>query len=243
MWSDENTAWLAKFYPGLKPTGARTLEGPLSFQMLHLEGAHYIRPASDFVAANSGRGIYLCDTYQIKVAFHTGLDFPLVYETAGRIAAIAARDGKISADLHIYNITGALCLASAMELERAFQDGFSLPIFIDEFVVPYMFAQSYYQTHGAWLWGELGHGYKGLLEWLGRLVDYDGEDVVATYRALMAQPDALEARELLQKRCRGHKPCPCGSGRKVRDCCPELKTAIARLRGARSRGGLPEQAI
>lgn len=240
MWKDEDKAWLAEFYPGLKPTGARTLEGSLSFQMLHLDGAHYIRPASDFVAANNGKGIYLCDTYQIKIEFHADLYLPLVYETAGRIAAVAARDGKLTADLHIYNDTGALCLASAMELERTFQSGFSLPTFIDEFVVPYLFAQSYYAAHRVWLWGELGHGYKGLLQWLGRLNDYDDEDVAATYRALMAQQDAEEAKELLEKRCRGHKPCPCGSGRKARDCCPELKNAIARIRVVKSRGELED---
>lgn len=236
MWSDKDKAWLTEFYPGLKPTGADTLEGSLSLQMLHLDGAHYIRPTSDFVAASSGKGIYLCDTYQIKVEFHTNLACPLVYETAGRIAAIAARDGKITADLHIYNDTGALCLASAMELERAFQDGFSLPTFIDEFVVPYLFAQSYYAMHEVWPWGELSHGYKGLLQWLGRLNDYGDEDIMATYRTLMAQQDAGQAKELLQKRCRGHEPCPCGSGSKTRDCCPDLKYALARLRGAISRG-------
>jgi len=239
MWKDEDKTWLAKFYPSLKPTGARTLEGSLSFQMLHLEVVHYIRPASDFVAANSDRGAYLCDTYQIKVEFHDGLDFPLVYETAGRIAAIAARDGKITADLHLYSDTGALCLASAMEMERAFEKGFSLSILIDEFVVPYLFAQSYYAAYGVWLWGELSHGYKGLLQWLGRLNDYDDNDIAATYRVLVAQQDAEQAKELLQKRCRGHRPCPCGSGRKARDCCPELKNAISRLRGAKSRGILP----
>lgn len=236
MWSEEDRAWLAGHYPSLKPTGVRTLEGSLSFQMLHLNGAHYVRPASDFVAANSSKGIYLCDTYEIKIEFHAGLGVPLVYETAGRIAAVAARDGKITADLHIYNDTGALCLASAMELERAFQDGFSLPVLIDEFVVPYLFAQSYYAAHGEWLWGELDHGYKGLLQWLGRLDDYNDDDISATYRTLMAQADAESAKKLLQERCRGHKPCPCGSGRKNRDCCPELKAAISRIRNAKNRG-------
>lgn len=236
MWSEEDKTWLARHYPGMKPTGEHTLEGSLSFQMLHLNGTHYVRPASDFVAANSSKGIYLCDTYQIKIEFHADLNFPLVYETAGRIAAVAARDGKITADLHIYNDTGALCLASAMELERAFYDGFSLPVLLDEFVVPYLFAQSYYATHGVWLWGELDHGYKGLLQWLGRLNDYDDEDISATYRTLMAQADAEQAKKLLQERCRGHKPCPCGSGRKNRDCCPELKAAIARIRNAKNRG-------
>lgn len=232
MWSDEDIAWLAEFYPSLKPTSARTLEGSLPFQMLHLEGAHYIRPASDFVAANSDRGTYICDTYQIKIESRAPLTLPLVFETAGRITAVAARDSKTTADLHMYSSTGALCLASSMELERAFQDGFSLPVLMDEFVVPYLFAQSYYEAHGIWLWGELAHGYKGLLQWLGRLGDYDDEDVASTYRTLMAQPDAEQARELLKERCRGHKPCPCGSGRKARDCCPDMRRGIAIIRGA-----------
>src|SRR5258708_8068838 len=141
MWSDEDRAWLARYYPGMKPAEPRTLEGSLSFQMLHLGGSHYIRPASDFIAANSSKGVYLCDTYQIKIEWVADLALPLAYETAGRITAVAARTGKSTADLHLYNDTGALCLASAMELEHVFEDGFRLSVLVDELVVPYLFAQ------------------------------------------------------------------------------------------------------
>lgn len=126
-----------------------------------------------------------------------------------------------------------------MDLERAFRDGFSMSVYIDEFVVPYLFAQTYYATHQTWPWGELRHEYKGLLQWLGRQNDYDDQDVASTYRALMTQEDVEDIKKLLQKRCRGHKACPCGSDRKARDCCPDIKAAISRIRISLNRGLLP----
>lgn len=235
MWSDEDEAWLKTYYPGLKIKDPRTIEGQLSFQMLHSEGTHYVRPSSDLIATHSD-AVYLCDSYRVRIVLNNNSLIPATYEVDGRIIGVAARLGKAPIDLHLYDATGALCLASDMEFERTFNGTFSLPTFIDEFVVPYFFAQSYYELHEKWLWGELGHGYKGLLQWLGRTDDYSDEDIQTTYRTLMAQEDAKIATRLLKERCRSHKPCPCGSGFKTRDCCPDIKEAIARLRAGLHRG-------
>jgi hypothetical protein len=236
MWSAEDLAWLTEHYPGLKPIDDGNLEGSLSFQALYLDGQIHVRPSAEFIAAHSGKATYLCDTYKIRVVPTPDGICPSVYEIGGRIEAVAKRKDKQIIDLHVYPQVGALCLASSMQLGRAFAKKFSLQVFLDEFVVPFLFAQSHYALHDEWLWGELSHGYIGLLEWLGRRDSYGDRDIVGTYYALMKSDDRERAHALLAQRCRGHKPCPCGSGRKARDCCPELISAISRLRGAMSRG-------
>lgn len=211
----------------------------MSFQAMYLDGQVYVRPTADFVANNSTKGVYICDTYRLRMTFPSDSLCPLVYEIGGKIMATAMRKGKAPVDLHTYSGDGGLCLASTMELGRTFADGFSLPVFVDEFVVPFLFAQSNYALHDTWLWGELSHGAVGLIQWLGRQDKHDDKDVIGTYYALTKYKDRAEVEKLLGERCRGHKPCPCGSGNKARNCCPELINAIASLRGAMSRGLVP----
>lgn len=234
---DERT-WLSQNYPGLKHVGQGVIEGTLSFQMFHLDGKHYIRPDPSFVSKNFERGIYLCDTYRIKIAPQPNRNWPFAYETGSRITTVATRMGKSTDDLHIYSDNRGLCLSSTMELDRTFQEGFDLAVYIDEFLVPFLFEQTYYAQSktGEWPWGELAHGYRGLLQWLGRENDYSDHDVEATYLELMAQGDAPEARKALGVRSRGHTPCLCGSEKKTRDCCPDVKEAISRIRHAANLG-------
>ena len=228
--------WLAKNYPGLKYKTNGVIEGSLSFQMLHLDGQHYIRPDSEFVAKHYSRGIHLCDTYKVKIVPQRGRNWPFAHETGSRITTVANQRQKSAADLHLYVTNNAMCLASNMELDRTFDAGFNLPVFIDEFLVPFLFEQTYYAQNGLWLWGELAHGYKGLLQWLGREDGYSDADIIATHKELMSHNDTLDAKKALNERCRGHKPCLCESGKKMRDCCPDIKMAISRLRHAANRG-------
>jgi hypothetical protein len=237
VWTAPELDWLNEYYPGLRQTAPGVLEGPLSFQMIHLAGVHYLQPDSEFVARHLSDGIYICDTYQVKIIFRDGWAWPIVYEVGGRIRETAKHYGKQIIDMHMYS-SGCLCLASTMALDRAFQAGFSLPVYIDEFVVPYLFAQSYYAAEQIWLWGELRHGYLGLLDWLGMLDDYDDDDIRHTIESINSLPDKAnrtKGKEIIGKRCRGHKPCPCESGKQCRYCCPQVQLAISRIRGMLNR--------
>lgn len=236
MSSEEEAVWLTENYPGLKAGPGGVIEGRLSFQMLHFEGTHYIRPDPDLIARNYPKGIYLCDTYSVKIVSQEGRKWPLAHETGGRIESVAKRLGKTKADLHLYAGSRGLCLASTMDLDRTFAAGFNLAVFIEAFLVPFLFEQTYYTQEEDWPWGELAHGHIGLLQWLGRELAHSEGDIVATHQELMAQDDSPDAKKLLSKRCRGHKACPCGSVKKTRDCCPDVKLAISRLRNAANQG-------
>jgi hypothetical protein len=203
--------------------------------MLHINGRHLIKPSSTEVAAHVVNGIYLCDTYQIKITWYEGAHYPQVIECSSKILKVAKRFGIKPIDVHLYP-NGTFCLASWQDLIKRFENSFSLEIFFYEYLIPFLFSQTYFSIHKKWPWGELNHGCWGLLEWLSRQKKFDQKDIrrTAFWAAQNAGPELT--RKLFLTRCRDHKPCPCGSRRKTRECHPDITTAISLIRGAISRG-------
>lgn len=75
-------------------------------------------------------------------------------------------------DMHTYSSdNNALCVANPMDLLLAFEERFDLRQYVEGFLIPYLFEQTYYTQNEKWLWGELSHGHWGHLEWLGRRQD------------------------------------------------------------------------
>src|ERR1700683_64746 len=168
MWSRGDLEWLSGVQPGLRPVDRNTLAGSVMFAMIHRQGSHILDPGEDDVLlAVAGDGVYICDTYQIRLAWPEGSEFPKAYEEQGRIQATAQGQGLNPRDLHV-SPDDSLCLATGAEMKRTFQAGFSLKTYMNELLIPYLFAESHYAGTGDWLWGELSHGHLGILEELGR---------------------------------------------------------------------------
>jgi len=237
MWCNEDIKWIEQNYPGLRQIDSSTFEGNLSFQMLRVNNKYYINPTDDLIKkVNEPDYLYICDSYKIKIIWDEKWSYPTTYEVGGRLASVASRLGKNLHDLHQFPANASLCLASPMDLINKFRSGFKIKEFVEDYLVPYFFAQSHYAQKQEWLWGELSHGYVGLLEWLGRLEKYTDQDSKVTYYTLFLYADKDKILELLNSRCRNHKPCPCGSGKKTRNCHSDLQVGITKIRGAISRG-------
>ena len=127
---------------------------------------------------------------------------PWVLETSGRIS---------DAYEHVY-ANGKLCLAVPTEERLIFRREPCLRGFVTNLVVPYCYGYCYWEKHGVHPFGEREHGGAGIARfYIDRL-------------GLAGEMQALEiALHLFQHGYRGHHDCPCGSGRKLRDCHgPEL---------------------
>lgn len=236
MWTRIDLNWLASSYPTLKETKPGQIEGNLTFKMLRTGGQYLVNPPHDLVTDTSPPDhLYINDTYNVRLTWQEGQSYPIAHEIGGKLAKTAKRLSKSLLDMHQYEQDGALCLTAAMDLERTFRNGFKLDVFVEELLIPYLFAQSHYDKTQVWLWGELSHGYMGLLEWLARQKDYDDTDIVSTYKHLKDHAGSDKIEELLKVRPRGHRPCLCGSKKKTRICHPEVKEGIVRLRAAISR--------
>lgn len=236
MWTKSDLKWLASNYPELKEIRPGVIEGRLAFQMLRSNNTYVVNPSTQQISDLTPPDyLYLCDTYKVRITWPKDAPFPTAHEVGGKLASVAKRLNKSLMDMHQYEADGGLCLAAIMQLERTFRKGFKLDVFIEEFLIPYLFAQTHYARTQEWLWGELEHGSWGLLQWLGRENQYDDRDIFTTYAYVKSQIGAEATDRLLRVRPRGHHKCLCGSNKKTRDCHPDVQQGIIKIRGAVSR--------
>ncbi len=149
------------------------------------------------------------DAYEIAMVFPRTypMDLPAVFETRGRITP--------TRDRH-FNATGDACLMVPEEWLLKASDT-SFHGFMSGPVKNFFVAQAFYDEHGEFPHGVREHGSAGLVSTYGELLD-----VPRTADRILAELDCLAA-----ERAKGHWDCPCGSGRRLRDCC---RARIERLR-------------
>lgn len=172
-------------HPGLRivPTGddGVVLAGDLTFR---LQG-----PAHDPIE----------DTYEVKIRVPSDFpaEVPMVRETAGRIPeGFHKLEGNF------------LCLAAPTELRLRLNRSPTLPAFVEELVIPYLFGYSYFAKHGVMPHGELDHGSRGLLQHLAEL--FGTATILGVERFLLLAS--------MRRRAANKRPCPCGSGRRLGRC-------------------------
>lgn len=121
-----------------------------------------------------------------------------------------------SIDRHVYETTGIACLCARSEIRVIWVWGSDLTDFVCKLVHPFLVGQFYYDTHGQWpSTGERSHGKQGILE---TFVDLLPE---------ISNPTETQIRDFLRLlarkgRPKGHEWCPCGSGRRMRDCHQDI---------------------
>lgn len=108
------------------------------------------------------------------------------------------------------------CCFGVWEFLVAENPRISVRQFLDGPIRSYFFSQHYHAETGDWPFGELSHGETGLLE--------------ACSRLLACPPDREIVEKLLRvlsrKWKRDRHPCPCGSRKRLRDCCRARLNAI-----------------
>lgn len=139
------------------------------------------------------------DRYEIVVELPRDYprSVPTVRETGGRIPWVPER----------HNTDGAACLFVPEERGRCWPEGADISAFLRGPVTQFFFGQSYYEQHGRWPFGERSHGTVGRYEFYAEAAGSDNPEVVVGFMRMVA------AREP-----RGHWPCYCGSGLRMRAC-------------------------
>lgn len=130
---------------------------------------------------------------------------PLMFSNDPRMPA-----GRL--DRHIVD-TGQACLGVSAELRRKWtaQDG--IGGFFRKFVEPFIYWQAFYDAHGVPPpEGERSHGARGILEFYSEELGVSNQEEIPGLMTLLGQ----------RKPPKGHIPCPCGSGLKLRNCHGDL---------------------
>lgn len=141
------------------------------------------------------------DAYQIQVAIPSGFPWqePVVLETGGRIPKIA--------DRHVFEDNENCCLGVWEEWLFKSQDR-SASSFLTGPLHDYFLSQSWYEATNEWPFGDRSHGSLGVLEGFCELlgIAVDRQQAVS-YLKLLARENT-----------KGHATCPCGSGKRLRNC-------------------------
>ena len=157
-----------------------------------------------FVLNHVANDVPLYEEYSltIKIPRNFPIDFPEVWETSG---IIPAGFDHVYPDKH-------LCLAANCEIASLLDRDPSLCTFIDELVASYLYSASYYAAYKVYPFGERKHGAKGLREAYSERYHAESDDTLWCLLGFVAGISTY----------RGHAPCPCRSGRRLRECHGEF---------------------
>lgn len=101
---------------------------------------------------------------------------------------------------------GKLCLATDIDMVVAFDQDPSLVTWMRNFVEPYYATYEYYRRYGEFPEGDRAHDVDGIVQSYMDLFSTDGRQAVSLLDMIVNDT------------YRGHHPCPCGSGRRIRNC-------------------------
>lgn len=124
-----------------------------------------------------------------------------------KLPMVVDAGNNISKDYRHRYKSGKLCLETDTRIKLFFADGFDLVVWVKKFVEPYFFSYEYYKYCGEFPFGERLHNCEG---------------IVQTYQDIFETKDLNSALRIMQRIClnvyRGHEICPCGSGKRIRNC-------------------------
>ena len=139
------------------------------------------------------------DSYQLTVTIPP--DYPRTVPT------VKETGERIPEAFHTYPGDHTLCLGAPLAVAMTFAQHRTLLGYLRDQVVPHLFSHSYKQRYGAMPHGELAHGGEGIFQYYSQLFGVDQAMMVLGFLRILAEDDY-----------KGHKPCPCNSGQKLREC-------------------------
>lgn len=219
--TSNDKAWLTKEHPTLnlqEIADSVVIFGILKFEMVYEADNDSF---TIFPKNYKGSGVLIKDEYEIKIVLPKfgSNDLPKVYETASRITKVAKNKSLPRYDLH-FSFDDSACLYVAGKEKEYFPQGFDLRTFINQLVIPFFYAQTYFEKFDKWPWGEYSHGMLGMFEWYNEQQNLSQSDVGQMLDRLRQSGvwRSIYQRFKGKNWVKGHTPCMCGSGTKIRNC-------------------------
>ena len=163
----------------------------------------------EFQFDSSFAGADISDQYELKIDVPKNFpkDLPSVFEVAGRIPK----------DFHRMD-DGSLCLGSPLGLRRQCGVNPSLTAFVHKCVVPYLHAWTVKEAGGELPFGELAHGFQGIIDDYKIIFNVTTERAAVDLFFLASRPRSKANRVA----------CPCKSGLRVGKCHHKILNRLRR---------------
>jgi hypothetical protein len=223
--------WLNARFPKLEVNETEegfTLKGDFIVDMFYddsLDEGYVAFPGKETHSSDQ----YIHDVYQILVDYHNIHFIPKVYETSGRIKAFAQRKNISLPDLHINN-SGGLCLCPKPLEKVRLNESYTIQNFFVRLVIPFFYAQSYYEKFNRWPWKDYSHGDPGIVECFADYISEVQEKeafIENTVNSLNAKNQMIVRSSYQITR---QSPCFCNSENKFRNCHHEAWVAVKILK-------------
>jgi hypothetical protein len=202
---DNDLIWLKEKYPKLillTKGNIQVLEGEFDFNAKYFD-------------------YRITDSYKIQIEMKASpvSDLPRVRETNSRIKNLAKIRKIALADLHTY-LDGTACLCVKPAEIQYFPIKFCFQKFMQELVVPFFYAQSYFERRDVWPWETYSHRSLGWLEWYFDQGDISSTTTAAFIENLHSQDEWKRIRRALTRNggVKNHRACLCGSFKAYKDC-------------------------
>ena len=152
-------------------------------------------------------------TIELQLVQNHPAELPIVRETGGRIPR--------HPDRHVNAETGIACVLIPDERWRLWPIGEPLLTYFTGPLHSYFLAQTIVEEGEPWPFGQWEHGARGVFQFYRELLNTSNLRVMMNYLVIVSKESL-----------KGHWPCPCENGRKLRDCHIE---EVKHLRGNISR--------
>jgi len=222
--TSEDATWLRETHPNLVPSeNLDEVRGSIDFN------AAYDKPTDAFTIIRSTLdrppGFILQGSYKIHIkdiadfgdkerwllprTFIDDLDFPR------------------SLDRHFSGESACLCGPS--EESRLIREGYSFHRYLERLVIPFLYAQTFYEHRDEWPWAEYEHGIIGVFDSYAE--SGEANAIPLTLALLKLRKDWPKLHALLRSKYapKGHMACLCGSGNHIRRCHASTWTGVKRL--------------
>lgn len=152
------------------------------------------------------------DEYRVSIELPADYprSLPVVREVGGRI--------PWKPEFHV-NADGVACVLLPDDRWRCFPEGAPFVTFLNGPVHDFFLGQSLVALGEDWPFGQWSHGAKGVWEYYQWLLGTNEPSTIRRFLEVLARLNL-----------KGHLPCPCGSGQKIRRCCrakiQDLRTKI-----------------
>ena len=152
----------------------------------------------------SYQGVPLYDVYEIKIVvpWDYPTSFPKIWEVGGKVPRENNGFMHVLAD-------GSLCLGVIYDLISLITSDSELSHYVCPLLDSYLYSATYYREYGVVPeYGERPHGDAGIIEAYKERYQVSDEETLFSLLSYSAGMICY----------RGHLPCPCGSGKRMRNC-------------------------
>lgn len=205
--------WIAKNFPNLNVNeNEDTIEGTVWFASV------YDKETNRFTAfIKQGMvypGLIFSGEYKIKISKNKK-------ERRAPKLWVYTDEGKWIPKRHFFDTgDGRACFAGPVEEDDLFTRGYSFLEYFERFVIPFLYAQSYFDEYGRWPWPAYDHNAAGILQSFKNGESTESQ-VLACIKRLKASKQWNAVEPVLRGRFDGKK-CLCGSGKMMNRCHSDL---------------------